>query len=156
MILSVGALAISRGVSTIVVLLSVPLTVGYLGNERYGLWLTLSSLVSMAGFADLGIGNGLRTLVAEADGHQDHAQLARLISSAIAVLTAVAAISIAAFLIAHPYIDSGSLFGNLTPETRREVPNSLLALVLTFLVAIPLQVAQSVQHGLQQGYAATL
>jgi O-antigen/teichoic acid export membrane protein len=72
------------------------------------------------------------------------------------VLAAVATICTAIFLVAHPYVDWGSLFGDLTPETRREVPNSVLAIALTFLVAVPLQVAQSVQHGLQQGYSATL
>src|SRR4051794_26485261 len=38
---------------------TVPLTLHYLGPERYGMWATLSSVIAMAAFADLGLGNGL-------------------------------------------------------------------------------------------------
>jgi O-antigen/teichoic acid export membrane protein len=58
----------SRGVGFLVSFLSVPLTIGYLGSERYGVWLLLSSLLAWVRLADLGIGNGLRTAIASALG----------------------------------------------------------------------------------------
>ena len=33
-------------------LVTVPLTLKYLGNERFGLWMTISSVLAMAAFAD--------------------------------------------------------------------------------------------------------
>ena len=42
----------ARSVSILTVLISVPLTLGYLGVERYGLWMTISSVIAMLVFAD--------------------------------------------------------------------------------------------------------
>ena len=44
----------------------VPLTLHYLDKERYGIWLTLASLVGWFSFFDIGIGNGLRNKLSEA------------------------------------------------------------------------------------------
>ncbi len=38
----------------------VPLSISYLGSERYGLWLTLFSFIGWFSIFDFGIGNGLR------------------------------------------------------------------------------------------------
>ena len=51
--------AIARVVQIVASLLTVPLTLRYLGPELYGLWLTMSSVMAMFAFADLGVGNGL-------------------------------------------------------------------------------------------------
>jgi O-antigen/teichoic acid export membrane protein len=45
--------------------LAIPITIGYLGTERFGVWSTLLSIMSWIVFFDLGVGNGLRNKVAE-------------------------------------------------------------------------------------------
>jgi len=47
-------------------LITVPLTVHYLGPERYGAWMSLSSLMAFLRFSDLGLGNGLVGAVSQA------------------------------------------------------------------------------------------
>lgn len=44
---------------------TVPLMIRYLGQEQYGIWSTLMSIMSWVVFFDLGVGNGLRNKVAE-------------------------------------------------------------------------------------------
>lgn len=61
-ILSFGA----KGITTITQLLLVPLTINYVNPTKYGIWLTLSSIIAWIGFFDLGFGNGMRNKVAEA------------------------------------------------------------------------------------------
>src|ERR1035437_6060231 len=64
---SVLARAVAVGTS----LITVRLTIRYLGVERYGLWMTITSVVSLLWFADLGMGNGLLNAIAEAHGRDD-------------------------------------------------------------------------------------
>src|SRR2546423_1279703 len=46
----------AKGVSMATTLITVPLTLRYLGPERYGVWMTMSSVMMMMVFADLGLG----------------------------------------------------------------------------------------------------
>ncbi len=57
---------IAKGVSVVSTLLIVPLTIDYVNTTAYGIWLTLTSIVSWTTFFDLGLGNGLRNKCAEA------------------------------------------------------------------------------------------
>src|SRR5260221_7075822 len=66
----------AQGIATISTLASVPLALGYLGAERYGLWVSVNSLVAIVASADLGVGNGLLNAISEAHGADDR-QLAR-------------------------------------------------------------------------------
>lgn len=53
-----------KGWSAIVVLLMVPLTLKMLGNYSNGVWLTISGILIWIDFMDIGLGNGLRNVVA--------------------------------------------------------------------------------------------
>ena len=54
-----------KGGTILVGLLLVPLTLNYVDAERYGIWLTLSSMVAWMSFFDIGINNGLKNRLAE-------------------------------------------------------------------------------------------
>ena len=54
-----------KGFSIIISLLLVPLTLGYVSSELYGIWLTLSSIVTWFHFLDIGFTNGLKNKLAE-------------------------------------------------------------------------------------------
>src|SRR5436190_24204717 len=61
----------ARGIQILTSIVTVPLTLHYLGLERYGMWMTISSTIAMFTFADLGIGNGLLNAIADAHGRRD-------------------------------------------------------------------------------------
>ena len=61
----VGSIII-KGASIIIQLLLVPLTLGYLNSELYGIWLTLSSIMLWLSFFDVGFTLGLKNRLAEA------------------------------------------------------------------------------------------
>jgi hypothetical protein len=62
---------LAKMISVATQLISVPIALHYLGPERYGMWIVLSTFVIMLGFADLGIGNGILNSVAAAKGRND-------------------------------------------------------------------------------------
>lgn len=57
--------------SILISLLLVPLTINYLNPSRYGIWLTLSSVVAWISFFDIGFTNGLRNKFAEAKAKEN-------------------------------------------------------------------------------------
>jgi O-antigen/teichoic acid export membrane protein len=154
--LSAAVSVIAKLLSVVVSLATVPLTIGYLGNERYGVWLTVTSVVGMMSFADLGIGNGLLTKIAEADGRGDQEALTRLVSSAFFMLLAVAFFLATATLIVAPLVDWATLFGVSSPVAREEVRTCLVLVAMNWFVAMPFSVVQRVQEGLQARYLSTV
>jgi O-antigen/teichoic acid export membrane protein len=55
-----------KGLSLIVSLALVPLTINLLDQEKYGVWMTIFSIVSWFNLMDIGVGNGFRNKFAEA------------------------------------------------------------------------------------------
>jgi O-antigen/teichoic acid export membrane protein len=60
-----------KGISVLIQLALVPLCLGYLDKEQYGIWLTLSSIITWFHFFDIGLGSGLRNRLTEALAHND-------------------------------------------------------------------------------------
>ena len=147
---------ISRVVRIGVSFITVPLTLHYLGNERFGLWMTISSVLAMAGFADFGIGNGVLNTVSTAFGKDDWEGIRGAISSGIAVLTLIGAALVAFFLSIYSFVDWGNLFRATTADARAQAGPAMLVFVLCFALNIPLDVVQRTQLGLQQGFLTNL
>lgn len=55
-----------KGISIVISLLLVPLTLGYVSSELYGIWLTLSSIMLWLNFFDVGFTLGLKNKLTEA------------------------------------------------------------------------------------------
>ena len=60
--------AAAKGATLAAMLISVPLTLGYLGPERFGLWMTVAAVIAMLGFADFGLGNGILNAASHYNG----------------------------------------------------------------------------------------
>ena len=75
-----------KGCSIFLGMFTVPLTLGYVNNETYGLWLTISSMISWMSYFDIGINNGLKNNLAAAFAKNDFELGKRLVSTTYAVL----------------------------------------------------------------------
>jgi O-antigen/teichoic acid export membrane protein len=148
--------AISRAVRVGVSLITIPLTLHYLGVERFGLWMTISSILAMAAFADFGIGNGVLNTVADASGKDDLEGIRRAISSGFFVLLVTAVILLMLFLSAYHVVSWADLFRVNSVQARREAGPATLVFVVCFVLNIPLDLVQRAQLGLQQGYRPEL
>jgi O-antigen/teichoic acid export membrane protein len=148
--------ALSKGAAIATGLVTVPLTIRYLGVERYGLWMTVSSLITMFTFADLGIGNGLVSAVARAHGLGNTRKAAEAVSSAFFVLGLVSVLGAAIFAVLYSQGDWSGLFNVHSPTAVRETGPALAVFVGCFLVSLPLGTVQRVQMGCQEGYISGL
>lgn len=94
-----------KGLSIIVSLLLVPLLINYLNPTRYGIWITLSSIIAWFGFFDIGLGNGLRNKLAEAIAKKKY-KLARIyVSTTYAMLIVIMLVVYFLFLVGNIFID---------------------------------------------------
>src|SRR5438132_210743 len=72
--------AIHKFLAGAVTIITVPLTLHYLGLERYGVWVTMSSVIAIMSFVDLGIGNGILSAVSDANGKDDQFGVRKIVS----------------------------------------------------------------------------
>lgn len=79
---NIGASFILKGISIIISMISVPILLSYLNAEKYGVWLTISSIVMWVQHFDLGLGHGLRNRFAEALANKDTLRARSLVSTA--------------------------------------------------------------------------
>lgn len=144
----------ARCVTVFTSLLTVRLTIRYLGTERYGLWMSVTSVVAFLTFADLGIGNGLLNAIAEARGRDDVEAVHKYVSSAFFVLLGVATLLLGIFACVYPFIPWTRLFNVSSPLAAHEAGPAVIVFLVCFLTNIPLDVVQRVQTGHQEGYLA--
>ncbi len=133
----------SKGFGLAAPLVITPICFRYLGNERYGLWMAVTALTSMAWFADLGLGNGLLTRLSNLA--TDIPQQRREISSAYATLWIVAATLLSALVVVNPVIPWSHIFAVTDSNVAAEAPAMALLCFGTFFVNIPLSAIQRVQ-----------
>jgi O-antigen/teichoic acid export membrane protein len=145
---------LARVVTVFTSLITVRLTIRYLGTERYGLWMTITSVVSLLVFADLGIGNGLLNVIADAHGRDDIESVHKYVSSAFFVLLGIAALLLGLFGLAYPLVPWPRVFNVSSPLAAHEAGPAVFLFLVCFLLNMPLDVVQRVQTGHQKGFAA--
>jgi O-antigen/teichoic acid export membrane protein len=146
---------VARFVGLATSFISVPLVVGYLGSERYGMWLTMSSLVAALGPLDLGIGLGLLTVVSDAYGRDDREAARRAISTAAAMLSTIAVLATIAFGIVYFLIPWARIFNVATPTAIAEAGPASAVLFGAFALGLPLAIVGQVQLAHQSGYISS-
>lgn len=154
--LSSGAGVVAKVVSLSVTLLTVPLTSTYLGSERFGMWLTSSSIVAMFGFADLGLSNGLVNLVADAYGREDRPAARAAGTSAFWMLTGIACLLLVCSFGIYPFVPWFRIFNVHSAQAMSEAGPMFLVMLACFACTLPLNTVASLQNGLQNGLVRNL
>src|ERR1700689_3291918 len=133
-------------------LITVPLALRYLGTERFGLWMTISSVIVMADFADFGLGNGLLNSVAKAHGKNDVDGIKKAISSAFASLCVISGVLLILFFSAYGFIPWADFFRVTSPAARLDAAPTLMVFAICFALNLPAGIIQRTQQGLQEGF----
>lgn len=119
-----------KGLSVFAVFLLVPMSINYLNPLEYGIWVTISSLITWLTLFDLGLGNGLRNKLAESIAKEDK-ELGRIyVSTAYFALTLIVSIFLILYFSLGIFIDWSSVF-NTPLELKTEV-NKLANFVMIF------------------------
>lgn len=138
-----------------VTLVTIPLLLGYLGRERFGLWLTLTSIIAMLGPLDLGIGNGLTTLISASHGRDDRNEIKVLVSTGVAISIGVAFVLCLVIVLIYPVVAWPALANVESPIAVAEAGPAAVALAFCFALGIPLGLVSRIHQGFQEGYVAS-
>lgn len=144
----------ARGVTLALTLVSVPLALNYLGTERFGMWLTISSVIALLSLSDLGIGYGLLNSITKSIAHRNIPQARKQISSSVALLGILAVVLAVVFVLALSIADWPHILGVRSSLARSEAVPSVLIFALIFLLGLPLSVATQVRVARQEAYVA--
>jgi O-antigen/teichoic acid export membrane protein len=104
----VGSLLL-KGVSIGISFLLVPMAIGYLDKERYGIWLTISSIISWFTLFDIGLGNGFRNKFSEALALNNQPLAKSYVSTTFALLSIIIGVVLLVFFVINPFLDWNSI-----------------------------------------------
>src|SRR5712671_3319039 len=148
---------IAKALTMLMGIASVPLTVHYLGPERYGVWLTISSLLVWVALTDFGLaGNALVNVLSEAVGNDDRESARHYAASAFWALVTIALVVGAVFMAAFHSIPWRAVFCVSDATTTEELEWTCALVLMLFVINLPLSLLRSLYNAHQDGYLANI
>jgi len=94
-----------KGFSVATSLLLIPVTLTMLNSEKYGIWITLYSIVHWFNMMDIGLGNGFRNKFAEAVALGENERARKYIETIYGSTFIIAIFLFSVYTIAHPFLN---------------------------------------------------
>jgi len=127
---NIKGLFIIKGASIGLRLLLVPMTLNYLEPEKFGIWMTLSSIIEMMILFELGMGNGLRNKLANSLAN-NQIELSREYISTTYALSAIILVPLLTLLLLMNQFVNWSVILNASTVLASEI-NELVSWMLLF------------------------
>lgn len=99
-----------KPIGMILSFLYTPLLLNYLGEESYGIWATILSIVNWISFFDIGIGNGLRNELTKNVNSNDKQSAQHAVSTAYVILSIITGVVLAVGTVVIVLLDDRSVF----------------------------------------------
>jgi O-antigen/teichoic acid export membrane protein len=116
--------------SILISFMLVPLSLAFLSKEDYGIWLTISSVISWFSFFDIGLGDGLRNKFTEARALGNNNLAQKYVSTAYFSVGFIMATAILGFLFVSIFVDWSLVFNSSIKEGERFT--SLIIMIVSF------------------------
>ena len=154
--LSAATAMFAKVVAMIVPLVTVRLTLSYMGEEIYGLWSAIVSFFAAFSFADLGLGSGLQTELSRATALDDKSVSKKIVSSTYIMLIFVATVILCVFAASYRFVDWASIINAESEVAIKLAGQVVCAIVIAKLINIPLALIQRTQTAMQESYKSNL
>ncbi|MDP4206133.1 MAG: polysaccharide biosynthesis protein [Bacteroidota bacterium] len=119
-----------KGISIILGIIFVRIVIDYVDASRYGIWLTISSLVSWFGFFDIGLTQGLRNKLAEAISRENETDAVKYVSTSYAILVLIFSTVWILFLVANNFLNWARILN--VPESMHREVTTVAVIVFTY------------------------
>jgi O-antigen/teichoic acid export membrane protein len=142
----------NRLLSVVISLVSVPLTIGYLGTERYGAWIAIGAILAWVGLTDLGLANGLSNAVTSDAARDRHDRVRMHVSNFLLLIGSLSAASGLVAFCLWPFINWSSVFGIADPSVMAEVRTGMAFALGFFLLRLPFAASNRIYIAYQEGH----
>ncbi len=142
------AAIVIKGADTLVYLLLVPLTLGYLNAYEYGIWLTLSSILVWINSFDIGLGSGLRNKLGTSMAEGDRDKARGYVSTTFFMLLLLTVILFTVFSLVIYSLDWYSIL-NVDPDTVGDLSEVVFSSFLFFCLNFLFRFVGNVYQALQ-------
>ena len=139
-----------------VMVLSVSLTIPYLGAQRFGVWMTVASFATMLSLLGLGVGNALVNHVASRQASQNPELLRRAITGGLGFLMLIGLVVGAALFLLATFLPWAALIKAEDPSLLTEARDAARLFAVLFGVSLLTTGIQSVFAGLQRNFEVHL
>lgn len=148
---------IAQGITIAAGLISVKLTLSYLGEARYGVWLTINSLLMWLYVSNLGLsGNALINKLSDANGKDDKRLAQELVSTAFWTLGGLSIVFILLFALSLPLINWQWIFNTQGTISIEELKWASIFAFISFVMMFPTSMVDAVYQSHQEGYIGNI
>ncbi|WP_302048293.1 oligosaccharide flippase family protein [Megamonas funiformis] len=126
-----------------------PLTVHYLTEVEYGIWVTLFTVMNWVNFLDMGLGLGLRNKLAEAVSKNNLSEIRTYLSTGIFAMISMGSILLIVFLIGSQLVNMQSVF-NTEKISEQDLYVSTLFTGIFVIIAFVLSVINQIYYAYQK------
>lgn len=126
---------ILKPISLILSLLYTPLLLSYLGDEKYGLWATILSVISWINYFDIGIHNGLRNVLSKEIPAGEYKEAQKSVSTATVVLSLIAGVLLIILVVLTLTVNWNKFFSTEI-DMRSPVMISFVFICVNFILSI--------------------
>ena len=124
-----------RPVGLVISLIYTPLLLSYLGDEKYGLWATLLSIINWVNYFDVGIGNGLRNLLSKEISDNKESDVQKSVSTAYVILSGISALLLIVLLLSVVVINWNGVLSTKI-DMRAPLAISFALIVVNFVLSL--------------------
>lgn len=138
-----------KGVSLLTSFMLVPLTIDYVSPELYGVWLTMSSMLTWLSFMDIGFSQGLKNKLTEAIAKDDWERGKALVSTTYGMMIIIMVPVCVALEVAIPFVNWAALL-NVNPNCSDEIANAMYVCIAFACLQMIVHVLVSVVAAFQK------
>lgn len=133
----------------------VPLLINSLNQDRYGIWLTITTITSWITFFDIGLGNGLRNKLAESIAQNNVVNAKKYVSTTYIAMGCLCLLFLIAELCIVPFCDWCKLL-NATSVSNKELTTLMLWVLSSLCFQMFFKLITSILYALQKPAQSSL
>lgn len=133
----------------------IPLTINYLNQEIYGIWVTLLSILSWFSFCDIGLGNGLRNKLTQCLSNGDIKDAKKYVSTAYITISCIVVVLVLPLVVVIPLVNWNVILNTnaiANFELIKLVYITLSFFLMNFILSIINQIYYAYQKSMVVGF----